>query len=101
MRSVQNRKDRQIAEWRLPVRSWDAAACEWRSYHRDRAGGLDHASRRCAPIVFPSGRAVLTFSLRENATDKFRRQVAQKCRPQIAQIFADHQTNRKPADDAL
>src|SRR5438309_5441211 len=38
------------------------------------------------------------FTVR-NATNKFRRQVAKKCRPQIAQIFADHQTNRKPADD--
>src|SRR6266480_1549238 len=68
----------------------------WRS--RRRFG------RRLAPLridlfSFRAGR--FNFFIVRNATDKFRRQVAEKCRPQIAQIFADHQTNRKPAGDAL
>src|SRR5437588_11250940 len=59
--------------------------------------------RRVAPLrvdLFSFRASRFNFFIMRNTTDKFRRQIAKKCRPQIAQIFADHQTNRKPADDA-
>src|SRR5438552_14199877 len=84
----------------------------WRSPRIDDPRSRPLFESSSAPLPVPTFRfrilRVDRFSFRTGCftffiakiTDKFRRQIAKRCRPQISQIFADYQTNQKPADGA-